>query len=718
MKNMSRVTELLNFSSRNKLPLILQSEKAECGLACVAMISNFHGHQLGLSALRRRFSVSLKGATMLSLIKIANALQLNARPVKASLEALSMLNGPAILHWDLNHFVVLKSVSAKSITIHDPASGVKTLRWEDVSRHFTGIALELTPTNDFVREVEDDPVALSQFWKRIIGLPKTLSQILILSLFLQLLLLATPFYMQLIVDEVIVGKDLDLLIVLGLGFGLLVVINTITEVFRSKIILHLSSQINLQMGANLFRHLLHLPITFFEKRHIGEVISRFGSLDQIRELLSRSVVQAFIDGLMAIITVALMFVYSAKLSIVVLLIMAIYFWFRMILVIPLRTRTEEQIIERSKEQSSFIESVRGIQAIKMHGFESNRHTFWQKQFADYINADIKVGKLNISQDAANTFLFGLENVIVAYIGAILVIDGDFSLGMLFAFMAYKVKFLERFDGLITKVVEFRMLRLHLMRLSDIAYTEQEANLFLHNQSPTEAMEPEGRLTLSNVTYKYAESEPEILSNVSVEIKAGQSVAIVGPSGSGKTTLAKLMCGLFIPTSGEICFDEIDIRDMSLSVYRQHIAAVMQDDQLLTGSIGENISFFQSESNSSKVESCAQLASIHDDILSMPMKYNSLIGDMGTTLSGGQKQRVLLARALYRDPKILFLDEATSHLDIKTESIINSAIKQLAITRIIIAHRPETIRSANRILLLKDKKLIEISHDEWEQRLLK
>lgn len=715
---MSRVTELLNFSSRNKLPLILQSEKAECGLACVAMISNFHGHQLGLSALRRRFSVSLKGATMLSLIKIANALQLNARPVKASLEALSMLNGPAILHWDLNHFVVLKSVSAKSITIHDPASGVKTLRWEDVSRHFTGIALELTPTNDFVREVEDDPVALSQFWKRIIGLPKTLSQILILSLFLQLLLLATPFYMQLIVDEVIVGKDLDLLIVLGLGFGLLVVINTITEVFRSKIILHLSSQINLQMGANLFRHLLHLPITFFEKRHIGEVISRFGSLDQIRELLSRSVVQAFIDGLMAIITVALMFVYSAKLSIVVLLIMAIYFWFRMILVIPLRTRTEEQIIERSKEQSSFIESVRGIQAIKMHGFESNRHTFWQKQFADYINADIKVGKLNISQDAANTFLFGLENVIVAYIGAILVIDGDFSLGMLFAFMAYKVKFLERFDGLITKVVEFRMLRLHLMRLSDIAYTEQEANLFLHNQSPTEAMEPEGRLTLSNVTYKYAESEPEILSNVSVEIKAGQSVAIVGPSGSGKTTLAKLMCGLFIPTSGEICFDEIDIRDMSLSVYRQHIAAVMQDDQLLTGSIGENISFFQSESNSSKVESCAQLASIHDDILSMPMKYNSLIGDMGTTLSGGQKQRVLLARALYRDPKILFLDEATSHLDIKTESIINSAIKQLAITRIIIAHRPETIRSANRILLLKDKKLIEISHDEWEQRLLK
>ena len=713
---MNEITKLLNFSSKKELPVILQSEQAECGLVCLAMISNFYGYRIGMPLLRRRYSVSLKGTNLLSLVKIANELRLSTRPVKIELESLALLKGPSILHWNLNHFVVLKKTTSKSIIIHDPAKGIKTLSWNEASKHFTGVALELAPMSDFEKKEEpEESLKLRDFWKNILGLPQTLSQILLLSLFLQLLTLASPFYMQLIIDEVLVRRDTELLLLLGFCFSSLVLINTGTESIRSQIIIHLSAQINLQMGANLFHHLLRLPISFFEKRHMGDIISRFDSLDNVRELLSRSFVQTVIDGIMTLITITLMFVYSIKLTFIVLILVVVYFSIRMMYINPLKEKTEEKIIELGKEKSSFIESVRGIQTIKMHGYESERHSIWQNQFADYINADIQVAKIGINQSAANTFIFGIENIIIGFFAALMIINGEFSIGMLFAFMTYKMRFIERIDGLISNFVELKMLKLHLARIADIAYTSQEENLY-PNDCIYDGHLMTGSLSLKEISFRYAETEPLIFEGLSVDIHAGESIALIGPSGSGKTTLAKIMCGLFKPTNGEIQVDGIKIQQLSLGVYRDQIAAVMQDDQLLSGSIRENICFFHHDADLKKIQQVAKLAAIHNDIMAMPMQYNSLIGDMGTTLSGGQKQRILLARALYRKPQILFLDEATSHLDIKTESLINDAVKRMNITRIIVAHRAETIQSADRIMILTNSKLTEISKEEWSNKI--
>lgn len=712
---MTDISQLINFSSKEKLTVVLQSEQAECGLACLVMVANYYGNKISLPTIRRKHSVSLKGADMLSLVKTANALQLSARPVKLELTALTMLQTPAILHWDLNHFVVLKSVSSKRATILDPSKGERTIELQELSKHFTGVAMELTPMSTFEKDEVEEKVKLSDFWQKIVGLPQTLGQILFLTFFLQVIAISSPFYMQLIIDEVVVGRNVQLLLLLVISFGFLTVVNTLTEVVRAKIILSLSSQINLQIGSNLFRHLITLPITYFEKRHVGDVISRFSSLNHVRELLSTSVVQAIIDGIMALLIVVIMFIYSVKLTSIVLAIMMLYFTVRMFLVKPLRKRTETKLMEEAKEQSNFIESLRGIQTIKMHGFQAERHSLWQALFANYINADIKVEKTKIHQNAIQSFLFGSENIIIGAIAALMVIDSELSLGMLFAFMAYKIKLVERVDNLTAKFIEFRMLKLHLIRLADIAYSETENELYQRAETIPLDFCPEGNLSLDNVSFRYAENEPLIFKSISLNIKRGESVSIIGASGCGKTTLAKIMCGLFIPTDGKVLIDGQDIYSVSLDCYRSHIAAVMQEDHLLSGSIYDNISFFDPDAEMERVQLCAKMASIHNDIMSMPMRYNSLVGDMGTTLSGGQKQRILFARALYRKPKLMFLDEATSHLDIETEKVINDSVKSLNITRIIVAHRPSTIEASDRILLLENGALREICREEWASK---
>jgi ATP-binding cassette subfamily B protein RaxB len=369
------------------------------------------------------------------------------------------------------------------------------------------------------------------------------------------------------------------------------------------------------------------------------------------------------------------------------------------------------IVNQAKEQSNFMETVRGIQTIKLFGREVQRQSVWHNKYADSLNSGIRVGHLNIGYEAVNKFIFGVENVLVVYFAALLVMDGDLTVGMLFAFMAYKRQFTEKMASLIEKVIEFKMLSLHFNRLADISLTEKEEHL----QSKTTSKAISGAIELNNVTYRYNEKEEPVFANLSMKIAQGESVAIVGPSGCGKTTLAKIMLGLFAPEAGKTEVDGLDIKQLGLSQYRSQIAAVMQDDQLLSGSIADNISFFDPELNMEQVEWAAKTAAIDSDILQMTMGYNTLVGDMGAALSGGQIQRLLLARALYRKPKILFMDEATSNLDTGLEASVNCAVKDLDVTRIIIAHRPETIASADRVLELRYGKITEIDKPDLSGR---
>lgn len=685
------------------MQLIYQSEAAECGLACVAMIANHHGHQLDLSTLRNRYAVSLKGANLQHLMQLGDQMGLAGRALRLDLEHLSQLQLPCILHWNMNHFVVLKKVSAKHIVILDPGAGERKVAMDEVSTSFSGVALELKPTQEFKKVDERVKLGLSAFWTKVEGLVPSLLKIFALSLMLQLFLLASPYYMQLVVDDVLISMDQPLLTVLALGFGLMMLLKVVTQALRGWVILHLGSVMNLQMATNLFRHLLHLPLNYFEKRHIGDIVSRFGSLGQVRELMTTSLVEGVIDGIMAITVLVMMFIYSPQLAMVVIGAVLIYAVLRWALYKPLRERTEASIIASAKEQSNFMETVRGMQSIKLFGQQSQRLNLWQNRFADTINENFRLGKWQISYQTINQLLFGIENTLVVFLAAYAVMDGMMSVGMMFAFISYKSQFTERTAALIEKIVQLYMARLHLNRLADIALTEKEDEGGVCQQR-----EISGGIKVSGLSYRYSATDPLLFSDLDFEVKAGESVAIIGPSGAGKTTLAKLMLGLLSAENGKIEVDGTDIRHLGLRQYRQQVAAVMQDDQLMTGSLAENIAFFDPQMDMDRVVVCAQLAGIHHDVAAMPMGYNALIGDMGSSLSGGQRQRILLARALYRRPKILFLDEATSSLDVQLEHHVNGAIKQLNMTRLIIAHRPETILSADRIVQLYQGKITDVT----------
>jgi ATP-binding cassette subfamily B protein RaxB len=471
-------------------------------------------------------------------------------------------------------------------------------------------------------------------------------------------------------------------------------VRTATTAIRSLVLLILQNVLHFQLGSRLFHHLIRLPTSFFEKRHIGDILSRFTSLQPIRNLLAEGMIAALIDGVMAILTLVMIFLYSGLLSVIVAAAIVVYAIVRLALYRTLWTRTEATIQANAQESSNFIETVRAVQTVKLFNKESERESQWLNRDADVVSTNVRLGRTKITFAAVNDLIFGAETIISVYLAATLVLSNQLTVGMVFAFMAYKQHLIEKSVGLIEKALEFRILGLHLERLSDIALTPLEKG----HDKPLSYLRPlRGRIELRNVFFRYAESDPFVLENINLVIEPGEFVTIMGPSGGGKTTLIKLMLGLIEPTRGELLIDGVPLTTIGARVYRESVAAVMQEDQLLSGSIADNISFFDSEYDAERVVECAQLAGIHDEIMAMPMTYNSLVGDMGSSLSGGQKQRVLLARALYREPRILFLDEGTAHLDGENERLINSSLCRLNITRICVAHRSEMASGADRIV---------------------
>jgi ATP-binding cassette subfamily B protein RaxB len=469
----SSLINTTGFGLGAKLPVILQAEASECGLACLAMIAGFHGFKTDLNQLRRRFSMSMHGVNLKQLRDMAMRMHMNGRALQLEMEHLNDLQLPCILHWNMNHFVVLKSVAKNRITIHDPGQGVRHFTQAEFGEHFTGIAMELTPTQAFTQKSDKQAIKLTSLWSRSTGIGRSLLVILGLSILLQVFGIAAPFYMQIVVDDVVLRGDVDLLLVLALGFGLLMIMGTLTQGLRGLLILHLASHLSLQMANNLFRHLIRLPLQFFEKRHMGDILSRFGSLEQVRELISSGLIAAVVDGFMAIITLVIMLVYSVKLALVVIAATLLYFALRLALYRPFRTRTEEGLIADAKQQSHFMESIRAIQSIKVFQQENERHSRWQIHYADTINTGIRIGHWNIGYTSLNQLLFGVENIIIIYLAANAVIDSVISLGMLYAFMSYKQRFISSMDSFITQAIQFKMLGLHFERLSDIVLAKAE-----------------------------------------------------------------------------------------------------------------------------------------------------------------------------------------------------------------------------------------------------
>lgn len=689
--------ESLNFSGRRKLPVIMQAESAECGLACLTMISKYYGHNVDLNGLRQKFSVSLKGAPLQDLINIGSRLHLGSRAVRLELEELNKLQTPAILHWDLNHYVVLKKVKSNKAYIHDPERGLRVMSLKEVSPHFTGVALEIKPEQSFQKLNAKLKMKLSALWGKLIGLKRAIIQLFVLSVILQLITLASPFYLQLVVDEAVVKFDKKLLVVLAIGFCALTVFQTLTTMMRDWTILHFGYQLSFQMVSNIFKHLLHLPTDFFEKRHVGDILSRIGSTQPIQTALTQSLVAALIDGMMAIITGIVIFIYSPLLGVIVLLSVVLILLVTLIFYPIMRQSQEEMIVHEAKENTHQIESIRAATTIKLFSAQAQRLSIWRNLFASYINSGVAYGRYGIFQGSLQSIIGGIQSVLVIYFGAELILSGgnDFTVGMLFAFMSYRSNFTTSVTSLFNTFIEFRLLGLHLERIADIAHAKPETAHFTELAEGQDTFE--GKIEFKHVSFRYSDADPWILDDISLVIEKGDFVVLVGPSGGGKTTLLKLILGLYSPTKGEILVDGVPLNDSNRLAWRKFIGVVMQDDQLLSGTIADNISFFDPQINMEKVIEAGRIAQIHDYVTSMPMKYLSLIGDMGSALSGGQRQRVLLARALYKKPIILCLDEGTANLDAETEKVIVDSVEKLQVTRIVVAHRPEFISRAKIVL---------------------
>jgi ATP-binding cassette subfamily B protein RaxB len=703
-----RPLDYLRFGRRRRVPMFRQTEAAECGIACLAMLASFHGRHVDIATLRHQFAVSMRGTTLAALIDFASRLELETRAVRLELPDLHRLRLPCVLHWNFTHFVVLTRVNRRSIAINDPARGERSVTLAEVTQAFTGIALELWPTPSFERQHPEPAVSVRKLVGPITGLARSLALVAGLTATLEVFSIASPLLLQWVVDQALVIASTDLLSLLALGFGLLVLLEQSTAVVRALVIMRFETTLNVQWHANVFSHLQRLPLPYFEKRHLGDIVSRFRSIDAIQRTITTAFVEALVDGAMTIALLGVMLIYSPVLSSICVAATALYALIRALTHGALRSARYEQIAAGAKQESHFIESVRGLRAIKAFRRNEQRRSAWLSLLVEQVNAGLRADRLQLMLRSTSGFLFGLENVLVIYAGASLVLETQLSTGMLLAFLAYKRQFTSRVSTLVDKAFEMRLLSLHNERLADVVLTPTEERPAVGRllAASTDMVTP--TLELRGLRFRYAEHEPYVLDGLDLNVAAGESVAIVGASGSGKSTLLSIVLGTLTPTGGDVLIGGFPLAHLGHDLLRRTVTGVVQNDCLFAGTIGENISFFDSDADQARIEECAELAAVHAEIAALPMAYNTLVGFMGSTLSAGQQQRILLARALYARPSILILDEATSHLDVHRETAVSAALSKLAITRIIVAHRPQTAAAADRVVALHLGKLVSVA----------
>ncbi|WP_264574849.1 peptidase domain-containing ABC transporter [Sphingobium sp. B11D3A] len=681
---------------RRRIRQILQTEAAECGLASLAMVANWHGHELDLNALRQRFGVSARGMTLRQLMQTADDMQLLPRPLKLDLAGLHLLHLPAILHWDLNHFVVLERVEPGRAYVVDPVGIARWYKFDELGRHFSGVALELRPSQDFQSVRARRRLRFRDLWSGMTGARRTFAQTVILSIVMQIFILASPFYLRTAVDEVLPAQDGGLLLTLALGFGALALIGAGAALLRKYVLLSSGALLSFGITSNIVRHLFRLPIAWFEKRKVGDILTRVQSVLPIQRFLIESAPLALIDGTLSVLTLVMMFLIAPELAPITLVGLVLYSGVRLALLAREKQREAEYVKALAREQGTLIETLRGMVTLRLAGREAMRHSYWQNRLTEALGARYQHERVKAWHETAKTMIPALELVIVIFVAMRANMDGAITLGTLFAYLAFRTQFVQAGQSLLDEGVKLRLLELHLDQLADIVQSEDDAGF----AEPLNHADFSGRIELRDVHFAYGPHDPPVLRGVDLVIKPGDHVAITGASGSGKTTLAKIILGLIDPTKGQVLIDGQPLPQFGRRAFRQYVAAVLQDDVLYAGSIADNVAAF-GEIDPDRLRDCLKAAAILEDIEAMPMRTETLVGDMGSTLSGGQKQRILLARALYREPALLLLDEGTAHLDLEHEAMVNRAVAALGITRLIIAHRPETIAAADRVIRVEN-----------------
>lgn len=684
----------LRFKRSAKLPMILQEEYAECGHACMAMIARYWGHQIDMHVIRKYNQPSTRGVTLKDLHELSMQLKLDSRALRVPMSELHLVKYPAILHWDMNHFVVLKSMKKKVAIIHDPAVGIKSITHEELSQSYTGIVLEIQPSQnfDFIRDVKT--LRLTDLIKLMKGTGRFFAWVFTLSSIIELLGLANPMYIQYVTDEVLASSNnCNLLIMTGL-FIVTMGLHAVTTFIRGNMLIYLTYHLTEKFSTAVVYHLLSLPLSFFERRHKGDIQSKLQSVEQIQKKLGADFISTVLDGLMAIINFSVLLFYNVILASCVLGFLCISIAIRYAEYCGTKKKLESSVICHASAMTHFLETLQSMMTIKLFSREALRVRSWRNIYVNALNADIQVSQQHVLYQFIQYLLNNTEYILLISLGAQFVLNKKMSLGMLMAFLGYRLLFSQKSVSFMQSILDYKLIGVQLSRVSDIVFQEPE------RVARIAGTEVKGIITLNNIGFQYSTCTPFIFKNIHLEIRQHEKLVITGKSGCGKTTLLKIMMGLLQPNEGSVLIDNIPLQTIGHLNYRDSIASVMQDDVLLTGTIAENITFFDEASDIEEVKQAAKLAEIHDTIKAFPMGYHTCIGDMGIALSGGQKQRLLIARALYKKPKLLFMDEATSHLDVECERKINQSLKALSITQVVVAHREETIKMADRKFILK------------------
>jgi ATP-binding cassette subfamily B protein RaxB len=683
-------------TGRRGVPLILQSEQAECGMACLAMVSAYFGRRLSLPTLRRSLGPCPRGMTMAHVADASGMLGLVPRALKCNVRQLTAVATPAILWWNQDHFVVLVRAGRRGIVVNDPAEGELSVSWAAAEALFSGIALELRPIPNADLDVREEQVDRWGWLLREIGdLRSSLIAVVGISLIIELLALGMPLYVQMVVDRVVRTGDLRLHAVIAAGFAALLVTHGAVRLLRGWLMSWMSAALHARWTHLFFAKLISLPIAYFERSSGAEVLSRFGSLRTVQVELSGAAVGTALDGMTSVAVLAVLAFYSPALAVVCIGLLVVFAGLRKVFLRSEASARHEKLVFDARSENEIIESVRGAKAIKL---ASQEHVRTQRVFGfacDAARRDLRLQRLAISFDVARELLSGGGRLLIVSFGAIAVVGGELTLGMMLAVTAFSDQLLGRGSAFISALYDLKLMKVDLDRVADVT-TEPSESISLSTE-PRPSRAPE--VVLEAVGFRYSERDPWLFRNVDARFPAGQCTAIVAPSGVGKTTLLKIILGLVRPTEGRVLIDGIEVSEFGTRQLRAMCAGVFQDDVLFAGSVAENISFFDPDATTERILSCARAAEIATDIEAMPMGFRTVLGELGAGLSGGQRQRLVLARALYRNPQLLVLDEATSSLDAQAVGRIDSNIRSLASTRIVVSHNRGTVALADQVFEL-------------------
>lgn len=676
--------------------MIFQAETKECGLACLAMIASFYGRGTDLNNLRGERGSTGLATSAKQLLALAEKQNLQGRALKVGLEDLSNLTMPVILHWDLDHYVVLKKLGARSAIIHDPAVGVRKYQSEELACHFTGIVLEFKPRAEFVRAPDESALPLSQLLSGVQLSLGSVGLVFLMTLLLQVLAILNPLYLQLVIDQGLVKGDTELIMMLALLFVGLVVLKAALGQLRGVHLLYFGNQVGLQLVSSVARHLVQLPLGYFERRDMGDIVSRFGSLENVRRLITQEMITVVVDGLFSLIALFLLYLYSPLLATTVLVAVLLFTFARLVLLTRERALRHEVLITSARQQTRFMENVRSISVARIHAIESARHNDWERSYTEQLNSGMRLESFQLCLGTTQTLLFGLENIITIYLGALAVNSGSLSLGQLMSFIFLKQHFTRSVLALIPKLSEIHMLGLDLERIADVVQQEPETTHSSYRLLPG----PTGSdVELQDIAFSYSAEDQNLLQGISHKFMQGQLTAITGPSGCGKSTLLKLILGLETPVQGTVLVGNRNIRQINHRDLRGMMSAVMHGDDLLSGDLSYNIHLGTQSVDWDRIDELSGALGLEELVVNLPLGYSTEVGELGCVLSAGQVQRILLSRALYRQPKILLLDETLSNLNTSAAMQILEYLVSKEITVLLVTHNPELIANVDAVLNL-------------------